>query len=139
MVCRHRPGDPDCSSNGGGAVRLNAIYEREQYAYKLKELEANSPDASKYAIERVERVGAHLVLEVLYPNCAKCSYEGRKVMVFLNVSEMDALRWRRIDPHFRDPTLKVTKEDAPAPAARFPASDEGWKDAITFADNKRKA
>ena len=118
MVCRHRPGDPDCSSNGGGAVRLNAIYEREQYAYKLKELEANSPDASKYAIERVEKVNENKSFDV---------------------SEMDALRWRRIDPHFRDPTLKVTKEDAPAPAARFPASDEGWKDAITFADNKRKA
>lgn len=75
------------------------------------------------------------MLEVLYPNCNKCSYEGRKVMVFLNVSEMTALKWRKIDPHFRD--TPTSENEAPGPAARFPASDVGWDDAITYAEGKK--
>ena len=69
-----------------------------------------------------------MVLKVKYPSCKNCSYEGIKVMVFLDTTALDALRWKRIDPHFKD--------KAPSPAARFPASDEGWNDALAYAANK---
>lgn len=35
------------------------------------------------------------------------------------------------DPHFRDG--KLTKKATPSSVARFPASAEGWKNAISFA------
>ncbi len=97
---------------------------------------ARTPDADKYELIEVERVGPHLVMKVRYPNCKKCSYEGNKVMVFLNVTESNALRWRRIDPHFRDPALKREPWEAPPPASRYPASAEGWSDALAFARGK---
>lgn len=103
-----------------------------------EELYARTPDMDKYEIEDFARVGRHVVLKVRYPNCSKCSYEGNKVMVFLNVSEAEMLRWRRIDPHFRDPKLECPKTSAPSPAARFPASAEGWGDALSYAQGKLK-
>ena len=97
---------------------------------------SKTPNPAGYEIVEVERVGDHLVMKVLYPNCSKCAYEGQKVMVFLNVSEADALRWRRIDPHFRAPHQGLMPKEAPSPDARFPASIEGWEDALAYAKSK---
>jgi hypothetical protein len=108
-----------------------------------------TPDKQKYEIEEVQQVGPHLVMKVKYPNCSSCAYEGNKVMVFLNCSPLDAMRWREIDPHFRAPvkspgaptshSITEAKKKAPSPAARFPASAEGWTDAITYANGKLPA
>lgn len=136
MVCRHRAGDPDCSKNGGGYVREQADYSRQLYEKKLKELENATPDASRYGVERAEQVGKHLVMEVSYPNCAKCSYEGKKVMVFLDTTAMQALKWKKIDPHFRSPDAGWKETESPSPAARFPASADGWADALAYAKSK---
>lgn len=119
MICRHAPGDPNCSKNGGGYQPAPA-----------------TPDASNYTIEEVERVGRHLVMRVKFPNCWSCAYEGNKVMVFLNVTEKQALQWRKIDPHFRDPKIRPVAAEAPSPAARFPGSVEGWQDALAYAKSK---
>jgi hypothetical protein len=106
------------------------------------ELAARSPNPDAYAIEEVEQVGEHLVMKVRYPNCAKCAYEGSKVMVFLDTTLKSAIKWRRIDPHFRAPgtpaTLPATQTEAPSPAARFPASRDGWSDALTYARSKAR-
>jgi hypothetical protein len=112
MTCRHAIGDPSCSST------------------------VKTPDAANYIIEQVERIGPHLILKVKYPNCSSCAYEGTKVLVYLNITEIQVLRWRRIDPHFADPAVKLRPEDAPSPAARFPASVTGWIDALTYARGK---
>ncbi len=58
------------------------------------------------------------------------------MIVFLNVTEAAVLMWREIDPHFRDPKKHVGKRAAPPPAARFPASPEGWADAVAYAQSK---
>lgn len=108
---------------------------------KADDLRALTPDANQYAIERVERIGEHLVMQARYPNCKVCAYEGLKTMVFLDVPESAALKWRRIDPHFR---LRTTDHftahptDAPSPAARFPGSKEGWADAVAYARGKKR-
>ncbi len=125
MTCRHLPDDSSCSSH-------------PMYVSPYRVEEPKTPDATKYEIEQVERVGAHLVMKVLYPNCASCAYEGRKTMVFLDVTEVRVLKWRKIDPHFRDPKLKGLPTDAPSPAARFPASAEGWADALEYARGKSR-
>ena len=151
MTCRHAKGDPACSSTVGGYAHREAErYREEAHRKEVAEAEerarkataeqyARTPDSEKYEVVQAERVDAHLVLKVLYPNCAKCAYEGHKVMVFLNVTEADVLRWRKIDPHFRDPKAARAPREAPSPAARFPASPDGWCDALTYARGKDRA
>jgi hypothetical protein len=117
-----------------GQAKREADAARAVLAKREAELAARTPRADQYELQRVEQVGPHMVLEVLYPSCATCAYEGRKVLVILNVDPLAAMRWRRIDPHFRDKATSIT--EAPSPAARFPASAEGWKDAVAYATRK---
>lgn len=143
MTCRHKAGDPDCSSSPEGARREAArqkAYSEQQARRQIAELRAQiastSPDNTKFDIDEVVAVGPHLVLRVIYPNCVKCAYEGKKVLVYLNVAVVTAMKWRSIDPHFRAMDTKPSAKEAPPPAARFPASDEGWRDAIAWAQWK---
>lgn len=130
MTCRHAKGDPNCSSHPSNVLAT----ERANLERREAELRKNIPNPDDYDVIEVERVGSHLVLKVKYPSCAACAYEGTKVLVFLNVTEVDVLRWRRIDPHFREGV--VGQRAAPPPAARFPASPEGWADALAYAKMK---
>ena len=116
MTCRHSPGDPNCSKN--------RVYSPPAPA---------TPDAGKFKILDAQDVNGHLVMKVEYPNCRKCSYEGVKIMVFVHCTALDALRWTMIDPHFREPSTSDVAHRAPSPAARFPASEEGWNDALCYA------
>ena len=114
-----------------------------------------TPDKTKYEIVDVAREGPHLTLKVRYPNCALCAYEGVKVLVFLDVAEVAVLKWREIDPHFRPPEKppkltpskdgpprpsrtwqRLQETAAPSPAARFPASEQGWNDALAYMRTK---
>jgi len=111
------------------------VYQARQ---RTEYLEDRTPNPGKYEILDARRVGGHLVLKVRYLGCNKCYYGGAKVMVFLNVSEVEVIRWRRIDPHFIESDMKSSADEAPSPAARFPASDEGWADAIEYAQGKSR-
>ncbi len=125
MICRHSSNDPSCSSH------RDYVEPRPYVAPPV------TPDASSYTIEEIEKVGPHLVVKAKYPNCRSCAYEGQKVMVFLNVGLEQAIHWRKIDPHFRDPKLRPIKSEAPSPAARFPGSADGWVDALSYARGKK--
>ncbi len=57
MTCRHAPGYHD-----------NDRYEPPSAPA--------TPSPTNYEIVEVIRVGAHLVIKILYPNCRACSYEG---------------------------------------------------------------
>lgn len=130
MICRHTKGDISCSSHPD--YRGQSYYEPKFSSARAAE---NSPDKTKFEIEEVEEVGPHLVMKVKYPNCSKCSYEGLKIMVFLNTAIKAVFKWRELDPHFRDDKIsKVTA--APSPSARFPASQAGWEDALAYAKSK---
>lgn len=123
-ICRHEKGDPACSSSGGGYSSYETVTT------------SNSPDANNYKVDDAVQVGQHLVMKVRYPNCARCAYEGVKVLVYLNTSALAALKWKKIDPHFALPPKLQAPWEAPSPAARFPASPEGWQDAIEYAKRK---
>ena len=112
----------------------DARYTQVRLQKEQADLAARTPKPDEYVIERVERIGDHLAMQVRYPSCKDCTYEGLKTMVFLDVSEVSALRWRRIDPHFRGKTAALT--EAPSPAARFPGSADGWSDAVSYARGK---
>ena len=92
-----------------------------------------NPDATDFDIQCAEQVGEYLLVEVQYPSCANCSYEGVKLLVFSGVTKDDALRWKEVDPHFRDPAAIPNPRKAPSPVARFPASAQGWAHARKFA------
>lgn len=117
MTCRHSAGDPACSSN---SRRYESQYE-----------EPKTPDKKLFEIEECEEIGGFMVLKILYPNCKKCSYEGNKIIVYGGVTMKDVLKWREIDPHFQSNT-RIDPKQAPSPIARFPASDEGWMNAIAL-------
>ena len=119
-----------------GRTQIHADRLAESNRQAMAEIKATTPDAANYAIEDAVEVGDHLVIKASYPNCAACSYEGNKVMVFLSTTTLQALKWRQIDPHFRDPKAPRPPTSAPGPAARFPASPDGWQDAIDFAKYK---
>jgi len=129
MTCRHRPGDPSCSSSPEGQARA----AQEAADYRKRELEDRTPDPDKYEILEVEEIGPILIMKVRYPTCVKCSYNGTKILVYKGVSLKDVVKWRRIDPHFSDPKDKRRINEAPSPESRFPASPEGWKHALDFA------
>lgn len=97
------------------------------------ELAKRTPRADQFQILDVAEVGASLVLKVKYPSCSDCSYEGLKVLVFDRILIRDVVFWTRIDPHFSHASKPRAKTEAPSPAARFPASPEGWQRALAFA------
>ncbi len=135
MTCRHGPYDPNCGSYNGNLETLKADYQKQIVS-------SITPDAERFSVEDVEEIGTFLVMKVRYPNCSSCSYEGVKVMVFSNANLKSAIKWKKIDPHFRDPDKNFDSKHgyaaAPGPIARFPASDQGWKDAIEYANSRTR-
>ncbi len=128
MTCRHNPGDPNCSAWESTARGKGWVPSSQLPA---------TPDADNYLIEKIQRVdGKHIVLQVKYPNCNKCAFEGLKTLVYLNVTEIAMANWRRIDPHFRQSTQTISKTEAPSPVARFPGTENGFQDAIMYLEQK---
>lgn len=148
MTCRHRAGDPACGSTGGGwkaaenareaerGIRESEQKKTQATKAKIAELEgriaAMTPDPSVFDLEDIRVIGTAIVAKVRFPNCSSCSYEGNKVLVY-GVSALDVAKWRKLDPHWEQPKGPRDSKVAPPPAARFPASKEGWERAIQFA------
>lgn len=133
MTCRHRVGDKACSDY---PRRLEEAKRLVAASVDDDALPAKSPDSTNYTVLEAEPVGLHLVMKLQYPNCKQCWFEGTKIMVFANVTLLDALKWRRIDPYFRAPHDKdLLPTEAPSPIARFEPTDAGWEMARWFAQN----
>ena len=137
MVCR-------CSSPAVHAQRQasasadSAAYAKTQHTKEVEKLRTElaglTVNAERFEILEAQQVGPCLVMRVKYPSCRNCVHEGVKVMVFANVTAIEALRWKRIDPHFRGEPDETSKErEAPSPLARFPATEKGWRMAIDIA------
>jgi hypothetical protein len=129
MTCKHGRFDPNCSSYQSSMDNLKKDYEKQI-------LGSITPDAGRFNIEDIEEVGNFLVVKASYPNCKSCTFEGMKVMVFAMRNVKDAIKWKMVDPHFRQKSKQVLKNEAPSPIARFPADQEGWDDAIAYARMK---
>lgn len=138
MSCRHVDpiNNPNCSSFQTPEEQVENA-KKAILNLKTRFKINDTPDNSNFEIMRVQEVGPYLVLEVKYESCENCSYEGQKVMV-LPGKTVDALKWRVIDPHFRDSNEDKDRDrkKAPSPIARFPATAEGWSDATQYASSK---
>ncbi len=132
MTCKCRTLVEHAARAGDRALSV----EYDQAVKRATELSERSPNLDDFKIVDYEQVEKHLVLKVRYPSCKRCSYDRCKVMVFLGVTMKSALSWVRIDPHFRDE--KDSGLGSPSPVARFPASTEGWSDAVAYARSKAR-
>ncbi len=86
---------------------------------------AGNPDPARYVVEQAKDVNNHLVVRIRYPDCT--NYEGRKVMVFENLTLNALKRQKLVDPHF------CKNSDYAHPVARFEPTERGWMWALAFA------
>ncbi len=84
-----------------------------------------NPDPDNYRIIDTLTIGNMLIAEIQYPDCK--NYEGRKILVYENMSSKQLRAQRLIDPHFSK------NKDYKSPVARFEPTDRGWKMAESFA------
>lgn len=129
MTCRHSAGDPNCSSSrfypAFDSAQNQRVLDLQKEVDRQREL-LKGPDNSRFEIVDVSEVPGHgIALKVKYDSCENCSYEGTKVLVYLGSTMRDVLKWRVIDPHFKDKPSGA--KEAPSPDARFPASPVGWE------------
>lgn len=59
-----------------------------------------------------------LLIKIKYPDCK--NYEGMKILLFKDVTVMDLLKQRLIDPHFSE------NKKYKSPFARFEPTESGW-------------
>ena len=133
MTCRHSDpvNNPQCSSYRSPEQQVSdqkELLDRLQKKFGT----TDTPDSERFEIEDFYEEDGYLVLMATYPNCKNCNYEGKKVMVFKDVTVRDVLKWKKIDPHFGDQNDKRSAREAPSPIARFPGWQPGWVDAIEF-------
>ena len=84
-----------------------------------------NPDPNNYKVIQAEQIGTHLVLKINYPDCT--NFEGNKILVFRDMTAIDLLNQKLIDPHFFNHTKYKS------PIARFVPTNEGWSMAVSFA------
>lgn len=116
------------------SCRLEEKSYKEKVA-KLKlegELAALTPDPTKWEFVDFLESGSYFIAKVKFQTCEHAGYGGHKVLVF-KATTKQAILWRRMDPHFKEVIKQgLSKTEAPVPIARFPATEEGWNDALTF-------
>lgn len=141
MICRCSSPEQHSSravEQAHSSARSTEKYHKEQIKKLKDEIAGLTLSADSFEILDAFPIEEHLVLKVKYPSCKNCEFEGVKVMVFLNATAIDALRWRRIDPHFRVVKKPYPPGEAPPPAARYPNTANGWCDAQAYARGKCK-
>ena len=84
-----------------------------------------NPNPSKYRIIREKIVKEFLIIEILYEGCT--NYEGRKILVYKDITYQQLIEQKLIDPHFSEGNEYIS------PIARFEPTERGWEWAINFA------
>lgn len=79
----------------------------------------SNPNPSNYKIIRAIEKNSHLLVEIEYPDCR--NYEGRKILVFDNLTYDQLKSFKTIDPHFSN------NKKFKSPIARFEPTERGLK------------
>ncbi len=88
--------------------------------------QSGNPNPQNFVFGRVQVVGAHIVAELVYPDCT--NYEGRKVLVYQGVNLRYLMAQQSLDPHFCNDKGHVH------PFARFEPTEAGWVAAVRCAE-----
>ena len=75
-----------------------------------------NPNPKKFKITNIIEANGYLLCIVKYPNCT--NYEGKKVILFEELTKAELMKFNTLDPHFF-PENKII--------ARFKPSSEGIK------------
>lgn len=89
-----------------------------------------NPNPANYKIVRYIGNENYLIVEIKYLDCT--NYEGRKILVFENVTMGELEQQKLIDPHFSD------NKEYHSPIARFEPTERGLEMAISFIENYGK-
>jgi len=92
---------------------------------KKKEIFPGNPVPWNMEIERIVQIGCNTVALIRYPDCK--NYEGRKILLYRNHTEIEVSSAKSLDPHFND------KQECISPFARFEPTDFGWLSACAMA------
>lgn len=86
---------------------------------------SGNPNPSNFEVLRSQQVGKNLVVELKYPDCT--NFEGRKIMVYKDLTISRLLAQKLVDPHFSN------SGKFRSPIARFAPTKQGWKLACALA------
>lgn len=103
--------------------RSSSSYDRQPPTPSLP-----NPNPNNYTIENYLEKGNYLIIMVKYHDCT--NYEGKKILVYKNVSLLKLLKQRSIDPHFSKSQTYLS------PIARFVPTTEGWNMAQRFVNGE---
>lgn len=115
-----------------------AAYDVDSYDTKSIDkpvIPQGNPNPLNYEIIKTfERVTGrrtnYLLVDIKYPDCT--NYEGRKILLYENVSLCQLKLQKQIDPHFCESV------DYFSPIARFEPTKEGWEMGIFLIEQKLK-
>lgn len=90
-----------------------------------------NPNPDNYQLIKAHEDGEWLVVKMKYPDCT--NFEGDKVLIFKNLTLLQLVNQKFIDPHFFPDDSKHK-----SPVARFVPTDEGWEMALLFVTTMSK-
>ncbi len=84
-----------------------------------------NPDPHRFRLLETMTFGHYTACRIHYPDCT--TYGGEKVLVY-RATNLQVAGRKELDPHFLEHCF--------SPIARFPATKEGWADAMAYARAK---
>lgn len=98
-----------CGDCGNGVGVLNMVTGEATYK-KLP-----NPDPNNFKVIDHKQYSNYLYVEVQYPDCT--NFEGRKILVYRNMTVLQFMNMNTLDPHFQN--------DKTSPIARFAPTAQG--------------
>ena len=87
------------------------VYPTSCSEVKVDPAPVGNPNPKNYKFLKTLQIGKFLIVEMQYPDCK--NYEGKKIMVYKDVTFKTLQKQKLIDPHFSD------NKKFKSPIARF--------------------
>jgi hypothetical protein len=114
---------PGSRCQGGSTYDSPKVVEK--IIKKTIVVKPGQPNPIKFETIRSDQIGTFLIVELQYEGCT--NYNGRKILVYENITLKDLNKQGHADPHF-----SCTQEYY-SPIARFKPDTHGWHRACYFA------
>lgn len=119
---------------GMGIGLSGSTYEQpkviERVIKKTIIVKPGMPNPAKFGIINYEQVGNFLIIDLKYSGVT--NFEGRKILVYENITIEDFKKQEHADPHFSD------NPKFHSPIARFEPTISGWDRAKRLAKTESK-
>ena len=106
----------NCRCGSSGSATIEKVAE--------KPVKLPNPDPYNWIINDSWQRGQYLLIDITYPDCK--NYEGKKVMVYEDVTLDELRKQKTIDPHFS------SNKKFYSPIARFEPTKRGWEMGMMF-------